>query len=253
MHSSSHQRASTGPPRHPSDPHPPLMDLSSLEGPPIADPPFILSPDTTSPRITTPSPTPTHILRSKPLPPRPVSRNVTPSQHQHRRHEQPSECPNPDGNSRQMPARKPTNSPSEELAPDCDPRHEHESSSTQSSPRPRQPRPCVPLTWLEDEKKWVVGEAHPPTTRDPRFEHAASSALSPVSPMSSCSPCYDMIRRLDEHIAYNNYLYQEGVPNHSPAFNSHRFHQGYGTALGNERVARWVAMTQRMEQHGEQF
>ncbi|KAJ5551381.1 hypothetical protein N7535_000670 [Penicillium sp. DV-2018c] len=248
-----HQRASPGPPRSPSDPHPPLMDLSSLGGPPIADSPFIVSPDTTPPRTTTPLPSSSHILHSKPLPPRPPSRNVTPSQHRNRRHEQPSEHPRTHSNSRQTSAHRSTNRTSEDLAPDCDPRLEHGSSSTQSSPRPRQPRPCAPLTWLEDEKKWVVGEAHPPSTRDRDhpFEHAASSTFSPVSPMTSCSPCYDMIRRLDEHIAYNDYLYQEGVPNHSPAFNSHRFHPGYGTAQGNERVARWVAMTQMMEPDGE--
>jgi hypothetical protein len=251
---SSHQRASTEPPRLPTDPDPPLMDLSSLEGPPIVDSTFIVSPDTTNPRITTPSPTSTHILRSKPLPPRPASTDVIPSQNQNRnrRHERPSDRSTTNGNLRRMPARTPMNNPPEELSPDCDPSFEHDSSLTQSSPRPRQQRPCLPLTWLEDEKQWVVGEAHRPSTRDSRVEHAASSALSPVSPISSCSPCYDMIRRLDEHIAYNNYLYREGVPNHSPAYNAHRFHPGYGTALGNERVARWVAMTQRMDQNSEQ-
>lgn len=201
----------------------------------MVDSTLFVSPET--PRPLQPPSQPAHVGHSKPLASTCASRTVTsPQQHQNRSQDWRSGHLRMNDSRRRTPAHRDRTDPPDELSPDCDPRHPQR-SSTQSS-QPRQPPRCLPLTWLEEEKKWVVGEIYVPPT--PRYQHDTSPSRSPISPVSPMSPCHDMIRRLDEHIAYNNRLEREAL---SQPSGSHRFASARGAAL-NDRVARWVAMTQ---------
>ena len=87
----------------------PLMDLSSLEGPPIDNPRLRVPPNPTNPRIHIHSPPPdtsiTNILVWKPLPPAPTSTDNASQRQYQRRNDWPS-GPSLDPNLRQSPAHR---------------------------------------------------------------------------------------------------------------------------------------------------
>ncbi|KAJ5774412.1 hypothetical protein N7457_009308 [Penicillium paradoxum] len=250
LFSSSQRQTSAEPPKLPSDLGPPLMDLSSLEGPPMVGSTFFVSSDIPSPRIHTYTRSPTRVLRPKSLTSIPASTNIlSPQEHRNRRPIWPSSHSIANGHLGQKPGHTNRTDP-RGPSPDCGPRYVRElSSSTQSQDR-RQSQRCLPLTWLEDEKKWVVGEIYPSNTHDSQPQHDPYPSRPPISPASPISPYRDMIQRLDEHIAYNNRLEREGLLDQSPLYGGHGFTSAHRAAL-NDRVARWVAMTQGMHQDQE--
>ncbi|GLI78068.1 hypothetical protein PoHVEF18_006367 [Penicillium ochrochloron] len=198
----------------------PLMDLSSLEGPPLADPdPRVIVPgpvDNIFPRIQQEPPTPEspshyysyHTLYTKPLPPRPASadpldlrqlRHPISNNRMASSHTDPSLS---DSNLRRMPAQRGRRSYSNELRPGdgiaaADPVRDVRSRSPSVNPYlytecrvPRRPR-SAPLVWSEEEELWVVtgGSAsseRPPTrhSRPPRLEtHLSEPSLRSEDPV----------------------------------------------------------------------
>lgn len=180
-------------------PGPPMMDLSSLDGPPIFDPrntitsgpidfssldggPVIaesvayLPPNPTVPCIQRP-PTPQtdaqyHLL-SKPLPPRPASTDSSPSRQQHRVIRRQASLDgdnsthNANTNLRRAPARRGRASPDEEMhSADEDTNDGRSRSSLQmwttpTAPQPRRSHTCDPLVWLEEEGLWEIPSRWP--------------------------------------------------------------------------------------------
>lgn len=178
-------------------PGPPMMDLSSLDGPPIFDPrntitsgpidfssldggPVIadsvafLPPNPIIPCIHKP-PTPQtdaqyHLL-SKPLPPRPASTDSSPSR-QHRRIIRRQASLDDDNsttntNFRRAPARRGRVSPGEEMntadedTDDDFSRPTCQALSTPAAPQPRRSHTCDPLVWLEEEGLWEIPSRWP--------------------------------------------------------------------------------------------
>lgn len=198
---------------------PPLMDLSSLEGPPIEDSRLLSRPHSMIPPVceepATPNHTP-HCLLWKPLPPRPASAepqswrlqryrsNIPPTENNidHLRN---------DAHLRPVPAqRNNMRSPDgDEMPPD---RHHHPSGERPRSPhsaphqQPGRPRrrslSSGALVWLEDEEQWVVahpralrGSSHPPVTRLPtRLRNATTRPVRRYADMRDVSED-DMERR----------------------------------------------------------
>lgn len=241
------QRRASEHPKPPSDLDYPLMDLSSLEGTPMVNPNFIVLADTIPPRIHTQSRAPIQHLLPKPLPPRPASTDpILPTQHYNRLQEWPPNYSTIDGNIRRASARRHTSNPPDELSPNCDPQYEYEMfPRIQHIPHPPVgPRSCVPLTWLEDEKKWIVGEIYRPRTYDsrPRDDTAScQSPVSPISPISTITPWQDVFQRLDQHIDYNNRLCRENLLRQSPPHD--------GRSLRDDRVSNWVGTARRMHEN----
>ncbi|KAJ5406802.1 hypothetical protein N7465_008086 [Penicillium sp. CMV-2018d] len=248
------QRRASEHPKPPSDLDYPLMDLSSLEGTPMVNPKFIVPPDTT-PRIHTQSRASTQHLLSTPLPPRPASTDaISPTQHCNGLQNWPANRSTIDGNIRRASARRCTSNPPCELSPNCDPQYEYEMlPRIQHIPHPPvRSRSCVPLTWLEDEKKWIVGEIYMPRTHDSRPQDDTASCRSPVSPISPISPItpwQDVFQHLDEHIDHNNRLCRENLLSQSPPHDGRRLSQTYDTALRDDRVSNWVETARRMHEN----
>jgi hypothetical protein len=180
------------------------MDLSSLEGPQMVNPKCIIQPDTTAARIRPNSRVPTHILFSKPLPPRPASTDVTLSRQRRTiQPKWPSESPAIDHSLKRAPARRGRRTPSDEAFPDCDPRNEHHIPShtprdLQTSPQPRRSRSCMPtnLIWLEEEEQWIVGGRDIVNTHE-RFQDNPAPSQSPISPISPLSPFHPATPHLE--------------------------------------------------------
>ncbi|CAG8898247.1 unnamed protein product [Penicillium egyptiacum] len=252
------QRQASEPPNPASCLDHPLMDLSSLEGAPIVNPKFIVPPDTTTPRIRTQSRASIQYLFSKPLPPRPASTDpISPKQHRSALQDWPPNLSTIDGNLKRASARRRTRPPPDAVSPDCDARGREVRPRIEHVPRPPvRPRSCVPLTWLEDEKKWRVEEIYMPCTHDSRPQDDMASFRSPVSPISPISPItpwQDMFQRLDEHIEYNNRLARENLLSQIPHYDGHRFSQTRDTDLGDDRVSRWVATARRMHENRQNW
>lgn len=212
----------------------------------MVDSTFIVSPDT--PNSRTCSHSPAHILLSNPQPLWPASTNiVSPQQHQHRCYDWQSNPSITEDSLKRIQFLRGRSDPHDELSLNCNVHNEHGASlSSHSCPNPSQTQRLTPLTWLEDEKKWVVGEIYMPNIQDRQSQRDTSlarSPISPISPISPFSPCQDIIQRLDKHLAYNDRLYQENRMSQGPVYGKHRS----GTIL-DDRVARWVAMTQKMHQ-----
>ncbi|CAG8925888.1 unnamed protein product [Penicillium salamii] len=237
-------RDSTQPPLQPNF-EPPIMDLSSLEGPQMVNPRFIVQPEVPA-RITR-SRTPTHILFSKPLPPRPP-RPVSADAASHRqRHNFQQGWPSErmmDVNVRGEPAYR--GSSSYEVFPDCDPRNQHVLSvhtpqQYPSGPHNRRPRSCNPanLVWLEDEKLWVVGDEtmarqHRVHDRPPLQSDSPVSPLSGYHPISFHRTEYDVY-----HSARND------VPTQLPVNGGHGFGPPHVAQSRDDRVSRWISVVER--------
>ncbi|KAJ5184754.1 hypothetical protein N7491_007377 [Penicillium cf. griseofulvum] len=244
------QRRASEPPKPPPDLDP-LMDLSSLEGAPMVNPKFIVPPDPHLPHIQANSRASIQYLLAKPLPARPALTDaISPTQHCNGLHDWQPNRSTIGGNLRRASARRRTRHPLDELSPNHDPQDEREvRSRLQISHHPVRSRSCVPLTWLEDEKKWIVGEIYAPPTHDSRSQDDIASAQSPVSPISPISPYtpwQDIFQQLDEHIEFNNRLSRENLLSQPPPYNRDNFGQTHDTDLRDDRVARWVANTRRM-------
>lgn len=248
------QRRASEHPIPPSDLDYPLMDLSSLEGAPMVNPKFIIPPDMTPPRIHTQSRASNQYLPSNPLPPRPASTDaISPTHHCNGLQDWSANRSTIDGNIRRTSPRRRTSNPPDELSPNCDPQYEYEMPPRIQpiSHPPVRPRSCVPLTWIEAEKKWIVGEIYMPRTHDSRPQDDPASCRSPVSPISPISPItpwQDVFQRIDEHIDYNNRLCRENLLSQSPPHDGRRLSQAHYTALRNDRVSNWVATTRRMHE-----
>lgn len=184
-------------------PKAPLMDLSSLEGPPIEDNRLVSTPHSLIPRIreepATPNSTPPGLLW-KPLPPRPAS--AEPQSSRQRRgpaippgdaHIDPFQH---DPNLRRVPAQRTRRAgPEEEDSPDH-PSPNERSRSPEHTPHSPSERPRLrshssgPLIWLEDEEQWVVSHAssrsaHPPVTRLPsRLRNATTRPIRRYTDLS---------------------------------------------------------------------
>lgn len=235
----------------PSDYDYPLMDLSSLEGAPMVNPRFIIPPDMTPPRIHTQSRASGQHLLSEPLPPRPASTDViSPIQHYNGPQDWSANRSTIGGNIRRTSPRRRTSNPSDGLSPNCDPQYEYEMTPRiqQISHPPVRPRSCVTLTWIEAEKKWIVGEIYMPRTHDSRPQDDTAPCRSPVSPISPISPWQNGFQRLDEHIHYNNRLCRENLLSQSPPHDGRRLGQTHDAASRNDRVSNWVATARRMHE-----
>jgi hypothetical protein len=219
----------------------PIMDLSSLEGPPIENPRFSVSPNPTNPRIHIHSPPPdtsiTNILVWKPLPPTPASTHPTP-QWQYQRRSDWLSGPSLDPNLRRSPAHRGRRSPSpsQELFPDYHPRQERPSSSLtpanfRSNSLPRRPQTCQPLVWLEDEQYWIIGDR--PRTPDPQTRNRPrSSGSSPISPISSRSPFHldSSFSPISPRVSVDHQVDQP------PHYGSHRYGSTPATRLRDARI-----------------
>ncbi|KAJ5157331.1 uncharacterized protein N7482_008431 [Penicillium canariense] len=215
------------------------MDLSSLEGPPLAD--------FTAPRIQEPqSPQAgAHYDLSKLLPARTASADPTaPGQLRQRlSHSQASGSTNPfwnDGPLRRTPAQKGRRCPSNELLPGrntgTDPVREPRPRSPSVNPYqytecrvPRRSR-SAPLIWLENEELWVVTDGWPasrsPTRRSqpPRLEiSTAERGTMPVD---------DDLDRL--------------AVSPPPSYDSHCFRPAHVTRQQHGMESRWGAVARRM-------
>ena len=223
----------------------------------MVNPKCLVPPDTTAARIRPNSRTPTHVLFSKPLPPRPASTDVTsPRQRRTIQHDWPSESPAIDRNLRRAPARRGRRSPSDEIYPDCDPRNEDHLSpwsprNLQSSPRPRRSQSCMPtnLIWLEDEQQWAVGGREMSNTYD-QFHDNRPPSPAPTSPISPLSP-YEPATFYFETDSITNYGHlsaRDQLPTRPPPYDSHGFGLPHATRSGNDRVCRWISVVQRMQE-----
>ncbi|KAJ5834440.1 hypothetical protein N7447_000466 [Penicillium robsamsonii] len=243
------QRRASEPPKPPSDLNSPLMDLSSLEGAPMVNPKFIVPPDTT-PHIHTDSRSIQYLL-SKPLPARPASTDpISPRQQSNGLHDWPPNRSTIGGNLRRASARRRTRDLSNQLSPNRDPQYDVRPRIQHTPHPPTRPRSCVPLTWLEDEKKWIVGEIYMPPTHETRTQDdiaSTRSAVSPISPISPITPWQDVFQHLDEHIDYNNRLCQENLLSPPPPYGRHSFGRTNETYL-DDRVSSWVAATRRIHE-----
>ncbi|KAJ5959786.1 uncharacterized protein N7479_006936 [Penicillium vulpinum] len=246
------QRRASEPPKPYSELDYPLMDLSSLEGAPMVNPKFIVPPDTMTPRVHKHSRASIQYLLAKPLPPSPTSTDaISPTPNCTRLYDWSHNRSAVGGRLRRASARRRIRDQPDELSPNGDPQYER-----QVTPRrkhitnpPVRPRSFVPLTWLEDEKKWIVGEIYIPHTHDSRAQDDTASSRSvgsPISPVSPITPWQDVIQRLDEHIDLDNRLWQENLLGQPPPFDRHSFGQPHDTR--EDRVSSWVAATRRMHE-----
>ncbi|KGO76460.1 hypothetical protein PITC_088740 [Penicillium italicum] len=248
------QRRASEPPTQSFDLDYPLIDLSSLEGAPMIDPKFIVPLGTTVPRIHTKSRASIQYLLSKPLPPRPASTEaISPTLHCNGLKDLPPSRPTINDNKRRASAHRRTSTPPDALSPNCDPNYEYEMPPRMQriSHPPVRPRVCVPLTWLEDEKKWIVGERYTPRTHDSRLQDDvkfSQSPVSPISPISPITPWDDKFQHRDEHIDYNNRLCRENLLSQPPPFGGRRVSPTHDTALVDDRVSNWVATARRMHE-----
>ncbi|KAJ6102227.1 hypothetical protein N7486_004654 [Penicillium sp. IBT 16267x] len=186
------QRCPLGVQKYLARPGPPMMDLSSLDGPPIFDtrntitsgpidfssldgglviPDSVadLPPNPTVPCIHEEPPIPQtdaqyHLL-SKPLPPRPASTDSSPSRQRRRVIRRQASLDddrstNASINLTRAPARRGRMSPSEEMQSteeDTDDDHSRQTRqilTTPTAPQPRRLHTCDPLVWLEEEGLW---------------------------------------------------------------------------------------------------
>jgi hypothetical protein len=252
MFCSSLRRASTEPPVQSIFEFDTPMDLSSLEGAQMVNPKCTISLDTATARIRSKSRTPTHILFSKPLPPRPASTDIaSPRQRRIIQSDWPLESPAIDYNYnlKRAPAHRGRKGPPDEIFPDRDPRKEHSLSYAQrnsrTSPLPRRSRSCMPtnLIWLEEERHWIVGGNDIFNTHGQFRDNAA-----PQSPVSPVSPLSRYIRKTSPETNKNvndcHRQTQDDVLTR-PSYDSHGFGPPHAARSGNERVCRWISVVQR--------
>lgn len=240
-------------PRPATPPKSPIMDLSSLDGPPlVASRVLITPPDPFTPRIHEEPPTPQgaadtyHFVRSKPLPARPVSADPVPSQRQRTR-------PNPGYSSastdalrneirlRRAPARRGRRSPSEDLLPHDTLARDERSQSPRSSPDPeaepvhRRARSCSPLVWNEIEGMWLVEGPSP-------LEFDFSSSRS----RNSRPPRHQMSLIVPEGEPTNVYHDGLGETPSPPSYDSHEFTASHVMRVRESMTSRWVSVARRM-------
>lgn len=210
----------------------------------MVNPKYIVMPDTSPTRVCHHSRTPTHILFSKPLPPRPASTDVTsPRQRRAIQSEWQPDFPAIEQNLKRAPARRGRRSPSDGIFPDCDPRYEHDISSCtpsdhQYSPRPRRSQSCMPtnLIWLEEEEQWVVGSRYVSDTRD-YFHNIRAPAQTPTSPVSPLSLYRQTTSSLEtDRIAHDHRPTRDELLNLLSPHGSHEFGPPLAIRSGNERV-----------------
>lgn len=238
----------------------PLMDLSLLEGPPLADPRVIVPVNSTFPRIQEEPPTPVtgvhyhnyHNLYTKPLPPRPASadpsdlrqlRQSRSDNHHIGSHTGPFSS---DRHLRRMPAQRGRRNTSNELQPGdgiaaADPVREARSRSPPVNPYlytecrvPRRPR-SAPLVWLEDEELWVV---------------TGGSQTSPRSPIRHSQP-----PRLETHLSEPTWRGEDFDDEEDmgpsplsppPSYDSHGFSHAHVVRQQRGSESRWGAVARRM-------
>lgn len=212
----------------------------------MVNPRFIVQPEL--PARYQRSRTPTHVLFSKPLPPRPASADpASPQQLYHTHSGWPSE---------QMIENDPRHAPisagrgpSDQVFPDCDPRNGHYLSlhtpqQYQATSQIRRPRSSIPtnLVWLEDEKLWVVADSDIPP--DDRFhERDPWHSTSPVSPLSGYHPISFHRTEYDQY-----HSAQENLPNQLPVSGGHGFGPPHVTQSRDDRVSRWISVVERTQQ-----
>jgi hypothetical protein len=232
----------------------PLMDLSSLEGPPVDNPRLCVPPNPTNPRIHIHSPPPdtsiTNILVWKPLPPAPTSTNTASQRQYQRRNDWPS-GPSVDPNLRRSPAHRGRRSPgpSNEIFPDYHPQQARElpsltSSNVRSSSLPRRPQTCLPLVWLEDEEYWIVGDRDRPRIPEPQTRNRSlSSTSSPISPISSMSPF-----QIDSSFSPSpGRVSADRQLDQPPPYDSHRYGSMHAARLRDAQISRWIDIAERRQ------
>lgn len=239
----------------------PLMDLSSLAGPPLADPRANIPINSTFPRIEEEPPTPetpSHYhsyfnLYTKPLPPRPASADpldLRPSQHPRSNIHIVNSYTDPgpsrsDSHLRRMPAQRGRRRPSNELRPGdgisaADPVREVRSRSPPVNPYlytecrvPRRPR-SAPLVWSEEEELWVVtgGSASSPR---PQIRHDRPPRLE--THMSE--PFLSSGDNVDEE-------FNRSALSPPPSYDSHGFSHTHVVLQQRGAESRWGAVARRM-------
>lgn len=241
----------------------PLMDLSSLEGPPLADPRADIPTNPTFPRIEEEPPTPetpSHYhsyfnLYTKPLPPRPAS--ADPLDLRQSRHPisntrtvnshtdlEPSRS---DSHLRRMPAQRGRRSPSNELRPGdgitaADPVREARSRSPPVNQYlytecrvPRRPR-SAPLVWSEEEELWVVTGSSASSQR-PHTRHSRPPRLE----THLSEPSLRSGDNIDEGLDHS-------ALSPPPSYDSHGFSHTHVVRQQRGTESRWGAVARRM--HG---
>lgn len=228
---------------------PPIMDLSSLEGPPIIEPEYITLPSTTSRLLCQQTPLPPNdntrqILLPGGLPPRPRSADAISSRRHQRRQPDQSFGRNTDpsriGMLRRAAARRGRRG--EEIQVECAAQRDecsrspHNSSNTQINEFPRQPPVCNDLVWLEDEQLWIMVDT---TNSQSPPNRQGSRATPPSSHPSSSS---------SEHPRDDNENDDLPLNESPPPYESHGFTPSYIMRSTHSPASRWMAVAQRM--HG---
>ncbi|KAJ5219018.1 uncharacterized protein N7498_001117 [Penicillium cinerascens] len=202
----------------------PLMDLSSLEGPPIDDQSTMRTPHSIIPRLrvdnATPHNTPPNLLW-KPLPPRPASAEpISPRQQEHRR-----PAANPTGNdgpsSRdnnliRASAHRGRHTEEDELEHNrVSPDYERSRSSTIIQRQTNQPRSrsSDPRVWLEDVEQWTTVGSSATRSSHPQIHRLPTRLRNATTPLYVGHP-YDSdddLERRDHPPDYESHCFS---PNH---------------------------------------
>ncbi|KAJ5183527.1 hypothetical protein N7492_001143 [Penicillium capsulatum] len=209
-------------PRPATPPKLPIMDLSSLDGPPLIASRVLITPsDPMTSRIHEEPPTPQgaadayHFARSKPLPARPVSADP------------------PAGGRR---------SPSEDLLPGDLPARDnrdnrsqspHHSPDLEAEPVPRRTRSCSPLVWSEEESMWVVEGPVPVDFASSRPRHSRP----PQPPTASHTP--ERARDI-----FTDEFESVECP---PSYDSHAFTPSHVMRMREGVASRWGAVAHRVQ------
>ena len=253
----------------------PIMDLSSLDGPPIIASRVLVPPlDPSTPGIHEEHPTPQgaadayHFERSKPLPERPgrphrpeIRERINPvrpgspiyplSVASWLESSQPdltepvspvaAAAPRSDGHLRRAPARRGRKSPTEELFPqDIQPRDRRSQSPRGCNdlyvePAHRRARSCSPLVWSDAEEMWVVEGPGP-------LEFAASEERTSRPPRHQPSGYLDR-----EFVRQDSDFSNRSGDLPPPSYESHEFSPSHVMRMREGMASRWTAVARRVQ------
>ncbi|KAJ5746365.1 hypothetical protein N7520_011547 [Penicillium odoratum] len=274
------QRCPLGIQKYLARPGPPMMDLSSLDGPPIfdtrnaissgpidfssldggpviADPVIFLPPNPTVSCIHEEPPTPQtdaqyHLL-SKPLPPRPS----TDSSWQRARVVRRTSNADDDATNAlgRAPVRRRQASPSEDISLVDEYNHDRSRPAIQvltnpAASQPRRSHSCDPLVWLEEEGLWEIPSRWPSRTTVPSQHSQRSRRRSSVSTVFSAIPDGWPIHM---HHGWPPHQFDtvrvhidSALGELPPSYDSHAFSPTYVMRMQDGPLAGWSAVSRRV-------
>ncbi|KAJ5587035.1 uncharacterized protein N7459_002800 [Penicillium hispanicum] len=220
----------------------PLMDLSSLEGPPVVNPRLDIPQDPTIIRVQEEPPTPQsaadarHFILSKPLPSRPASADPCPSRQPNLRPENTrlntsAGISHVDCHLRRAPARRGRQNSVDDMLFDEAPGEAHPRPSdyfisASHEPQLWRSRSCSPLIWVEEEGMWVVADSPP------------SETISQTSTSRPSLRLHTWMTRPWERQSHRS-------DHDPPPYDSHAFRPP-AMRRGNGVMSRWTAVGRRM-------